>query len=95
MDDIGRITHFGKISRHFEAENPKPWRMAELGVDGIQRRVPRFAAVEIHVTRLEAKFKMGQDAHPENTAIAVASLEESGMQDLAELMRHCNDIPTR
>jgi len=88
--DPANIQHLGTLVEQHEAERPDRWRMHELGRGGMQRRLPNIVVFELPITRLEAKFKLGQDERPQDTAQAITALEQHGQHDLATLMHQYN-----
>jgi transcriptional regulator len=76
-----------------EQGRPNQWSPTELGPGGLTEALQRIVCFEIEVTRLEAKFKMGQGEHPANLCAAIAQLEAEGRADLVEYMREYNDLP--
>jgi transcriptional regulator len=75
-----------------EEERPQGWSAVELGEGGMERLMPRIICFEIEVTRLEAKFKVGQGEHPANTQAAILRLESEGQAELAAYMREYNPV---
>jgi transcriptional regulator len=59
------------------------WKTTELPEKAIMRRLNSIVGFELHVDRVEAKFKLGQD-EPKRDALAVADhlLASSDPQDL-------------
>ena len=65
------------LNDRMEAPIRNGWRIDEVPRSEITRRIPHIAGFEIEITRLEAKFKYGQD-EPKKDALAVAQrLSES------------------
>jgi transcriptional regulator len=60
------------------------WKTSEVPHEAITRRLNSILGFELHVDRLEAKFKLGQD-EPKRDAMAVAErlLASSDPSDLA------------
>jgi transcriptional regulator len=72
----------------FEAAMPEPWE-PEFSVEYRDRQINAIVAFEIAITRLEAKFKLGQnrsEADYRGMYEALASAENSTSRGLAELM---------
>jgi len=76
--------------QQMEQGRPNEWLLRELGPGGMQRRLPRIVGFEIEITRLEAKFKMGQDERIGDTNAAITHLEANEIVDLANMMRTYN-----
>ena len=74
------------VARH-EGSLPSPWRMADAPADYIERMIAAVVGIEIHLTRLEGKWKASQNQPPENRAAVIAALEAGGDAAMAALMR--------
>jgi transcriptional regulator len=56
----------------------------------MERRLPRILGFELPISRLEAKFKMGQDERLLDTRAAIAKLAQGIDPELAEMMERHN-----
>jgi transcriptional regulator len=78
-----------------EAHYPDGWRTSEIPRGEITRRFASIMGFRILVTKIEAKFKLGQD-EPLRDALAVAeALEERNApqeEALAALIRKHNQV---
>ena len=76
-----------------EARHPHGWKTAEIPRSEITRRFAGITGFRMHVSRIEAKFKLGQD-EPLRDALAVAAALSSHKtaqdQKLAELIEKQN-----
>lgn len=81
------------LTQRMESRYPNGWRTTEIPREAVTRRFAFITGFRIHVHRIEAKFKLGQD-EPLRDALAVAdALEQrASPQDhaLAALVRHHN-----
>ena len=81
------------LTRRMEASYPDGWRTSEIPRGEIVRRFSAIAGFRIRVSRIEAKFKVGQD-EPLRDALAVAGVLEQHSsptdQELAALIRRQN-----
>lgn len=73
----------------YEALMPQPWQLplSELEIDGMLKAIVGFT---LAITRVEAKFKLGQNRSAEDRAGTVAGLAASGhlpSMELAEFTR--------
>jgi transcriptional regulator len=66
-----------------EEKVPNGWKTSEIPMEAILRRLPAILGFELHIERMEAKFKLGQD-EPKRDAMAVAErlLKSSNPQDV-------------
>jgi transcriptional regulator len=77
LDSVERLT-----ARNEETV-PNGWKTSEIPVEAILRRLPAILGFELHIERMEAKFKLGQD-EPKRDAMAVAErlLKSSNPQEV-------------
>jgi transcriptional regulator len=68
--------HLLALVEQLEQGRSARWRMSELGPGGLDRRLPNIVAFDLPIERLEAKFKMGQDERPRDTAAAINALSD-------------------
>jgi len=81
------------LTRQMESSYANGWRTDEIPLEAITRRLAAIVGFRMHVTRLEAKFKLGQD-EPIRDALAVADAlqarEAPDARALAGLIRKHN-----
>ncbi len=78
-----------ETTEKYESLQPQPWRLplSEEELDGMLRAIVGFT---VAITRVEAKFKLGQNRSPEDRAGTVRGLTASGhlaSMELAEFTR--------
>jgi transcriptional regulator len=93
QDEPALDTSVEILTHHMESKYPNGWRTDEIPRTEITRRFAGIVGFRMRVTRLEAKFKLGQD-EPLRDALAVAdALEAREAPDahaLAALIRKHN-----
>jgi transcriptional regulator len=81
------------LTQQMESSYPNGWRTDEIPRSEITRRFAGIVGFRMHVTKLEAKFKLGQD-EPLRDALAVAEMLENReapeARSLGELIRRHN-----
>jgi transcriptional regulator len=72
------------LTARSEEHVPNRWSTSEIPAQEVLRRLPAILGFELHIQRLEAKFKLGQD-EPKRDAMAVAErlLRSANPQDAA------------
>jgi transcriptional regulator len=73
----------------YEASMPMPWRM-DFPEDAVAAYMKAIVAFSVRITRVEAKFKLGQNRSPEDQAGMLSALEKSDYPEsraLAEFIR--------
>jgi transcriptional regulator len=78
-----------KLTQRMETPIPGGWNTKEIPRSEITRRFVSIEGFRLHVERMEAKFKLGQD-EPLRDALAVAEKLESGDRALADMIRAQN-----
>lgn len=82
--------HLLDLVEHMENGRANRWRTAELGMGGMERRLPNILGFELPIERFDTKFKMGQDERLPDTRGAIEALRAGGDAALAELMERHN-----
>lgn len=79
-----------EMVRRYEGDRPNGWRPESLATDFYNRMLREIVAFEMPATRLEGKFKLGQNRSVEDRRRTIAELENEGSHEsacLAEFMR--------
>jgi transcriptional regulator len=74
LDDHATARHLLELVELLEDGRDDRWRMRELGPGGMERRMPHILGFSLPASRMEAKFKMGQDERLYDTNAAIAAL---------------------
>ena len=74
------------LTRHHEAGETTPWKMADAPRDYLEAMVQAVVGIEIEITRLVGKFKLGQNKEAADRLGAANALQERGQSALAEAM---------
>lgn len=74
------------MTAEFEAGFPEPWSVADAPADFTERLITQIIGIEIGVTRLQGKWKVGQNQPPENRSSVIEALRESGQAAMADLV---------
>jgi transcriptional regulator len=86
-------TSLKELTQRMESPIPDGWKIDEIPRSEITRRFSGITGFRLHVNRVEAKFKLGQD-EPIRDALAVAdeldSRNEGSLRELAYLIRQNN-----
>ena len=85
LSDQGTARHLLQLVEVLEKDRDERWRMRELGVGGMERRMPHIIGFDLPIERLEAKFKMGQDERLYDTRGAIDALKDDD-PELARMM---------
>ena len=76
-----------RLTRHHEAQEPKPWKMGDSAPDYIDAMLRAIVGIEIAITRLEGKAKLSQNRELRDREGAIDSLRQRGRVELAEAMQ--------
>lgn len=85
---VGRLTRAHEQQAQATAPHPAgPWKMGDAEPAYLQQMLLAIVGVEVQITRLEGKFKLGQNRSEEDRAGAVEWLEKGQQTELAAQMR--------
>lgn len=76
-----------RLTRENEASQPLPWKMGDAPADYIAEELSAIVGVEIEITRIVGKRKLGQNREPRDFESTLAGLEGHGCPELAAAMR--------
>lgn len=76
----------GRLTRRHEAAEPEPWKMGDAPRDYLDRMLQAIVGVEVEISRLEGKRKLGQNRDARDAEGAVRALHERGNGALAAAM---------
>lgn len=80
-----------RLTRHHEATQPRPWRMGDAPRDYLEQMLRMIVGLEVEVTRLEGKRKLGQNRDARDRDGAIGALHEHGSDELARAMARTQD----
>ena len=75
-----------RLTRQHEAAEPKPWKMGDAPADYLREMLGMIVGIEVAITRLEGKRKLGQNRETRDLDGAVNALQERGHAALASAM---------
>ncbi len=79
-----------RMAIKYEANADQPWQN-DLPADLDEQLKQAIVGFEIKVTRLEGKFKLGQNRSVEDQLGVIAGLDQAGLTEMAEFARdHCS-----
>lgn len=74
------------LTRHHEAGEPTPWKMADAPRGYLETMVQAVVGIEIEITGLVGKFKLGQNKETADRLGAANTLQDRGQTALAGAM---------
>lgn len=75
-----------RLTRRHEAALPRPWKMGDAPADYLDAMLKMIVGIEVEITRLEGKAKLGQNREARDVQGAVEALRASGNAALADAM---------
>lgn len=75
-----------RLTRRHEAAEARPWKMGDAPTDFLDQMLKMIVGIEVEITRLEAKRKLGQNRELRDVDGAVGALQERGNAALAAAM---------
>ncbi len=81
-----------RLTREHEArsQQPRPWKMGDAPPDYIDSMLKLIVGIEVEITRLVGKYKLGQNREARDRLGAAAGLEQRGADALAHAMRQAS-----
>lgn len=72
------LAHVGELTRRHEAKQAEPWSVSDAPGDYLEKMVASIVGIEIPISRIEGKWKAGQNRNPEDRLGAAAGLRRLG-----------------
>ena len=76
-----------RLTRQHEAGEPQPWKMGDAPADYLAEELAQIVGIEIEITLLEGKRKLGQNREQRDFDGTVRALEARGDTALASAMQ--------
>jgi transcriptional regulator len=76
-----------RLTRRHEASEPKPWKMGDAAEEYINEQLRRIVGIEISITSLVGKVKLGQNKQARDRLGAADNLASRGQDEIAQAMR--------
>lgn len=76
----------GRLTRRHEATEPRPWKMADAPRDYLDQMLKLIVGLEVDISHLEGKRKLGQNREPHDREGAIHALHERGNLELSSAM---------
>jgi transcriptional regulator len=76
----------GRLTKHYEAAEPRPWRMGESPQTFINDMLALIVGLEIEITRLVGKSKLGQNREARDVLGAAHALKARGHNAVGDAM---------
>ena len=76
----------GRLTKRQEAPQPDPWKMGDSPEAFINEMLASIVGLEIEITRLVGKFKLGQNKEPRDVLAAANALNAVGENAVADAM---------
>jgi transcriptional regulator len=73
-----------RLTREHEATQDTPWRMTDAPADFIDEQLSRIVGIEIHISRLEGKWKMSQNRSEADRKGVLQGLHRESMPQAIE-----------
>jgi len=76
----------GRLTRTHEALEPKPWKMTDSSPEFITGMLKAIVGIQIEITRMVGKFKLGQNKAAADLESAGRALVAKGEEDIGAAM---------
>jgi transcriptional regulator len=78
VDDPAAVRQIlATTTSHYEGSAEKPWQMSQISEESIESHLKALVAMEIHITRIQGKWKLGQSGSKADRAKSAGVLLES------------------
>lgn len=84
-----------RLTRTHEANQPQPWKMSDAPADYLDAMLKAIVGIEIEITRLQGKLKLGQNKDVRDIRGAGSALVELGHTAIGEAMLAGADAKAR
>jgi transcriptional regulator len=92
MDDAATALDIVEaLTREHEEKRAAPWAVSDAPEDYVAMRIKAIVAIELEITRIEAKRKLSQNQSAEDRAGVVSGLREEGSAAAAEMARRMEE----
>ncbi|WJF91778.1 FMN-binding negative transcriptional regulator [Paraburkholderia bonniea] len=75
----------GRLTRTMEATEAQPWKMSDAPADFMTQMLAAIVGLEIKITRLTGKWKLGQNKAARDRLGAAAALQAHGVEQQTQL----------
>jgi transcriptional regulator len=91
VDDVKFVGALvGRLTRVHEADETRPWKMADAPRDYMEQMLRMVVGIEIEVSRLSGKRKLSQNRDARDVAGVVRALHERGHDELSSAVADAN-----
>ena len=75
-----------RLTRRHEAAESHPWKMGDAPAEYLDQMLKMIVGIEVEISRLEGKRKLGQNRDARDLEGAVRALRDRGQTELASVM---------
>ncbi|MNZ01077.1 Protease synthase and sporulation protein PAI 2 [compost metagenome] len=75
-----------RLTRTHEATQPEPWKMSDAPKDYIEPMLKAIVGIEIEITQLQGKLKLGQNKEHRDVLGVENALTKAGQAEIADAM---------
>lgn len=75
-----------RLTRTHESTQPEPWKMSDAPADFIDQMLKAIVGIEIRITRLQGKAKLGQNKEVRDIRGAATALMGQGSTEIGQAM---------
>lgn len=76
-----------RLTRRYEATEPKPWKMGDSAPEYIDGMLRNIVGIEVEITSLVGKVKLSQNREARDRVSAADTLQARGREEIAGRMR--------
>lgn len=78
-----------RLTRTHEAQESTPWKMGDAPIDYLDEQLPHIVGIEIEITKLDGKRKLGQHKDARDIRGPAEALNARGNHQIGDAMLEC------
>ncbi len=79
--------HLAAMTTQQESVFTNPWKLTDAPVDYVEKMLNAIVGIEIHLTKLQGKWKVSQNRMSQDQQGVIEGLQELGHQEMAALVK--------
>jgi transcriptional regulator len=86
-DSLWLKTHLAAMTAQHESLFPEPWKLTDAPVEYVEKMLKAIVGIEIHITKLQGKWKVSQNRPPQDQQGVIEHLQAHDNSEMAALVK--------
>ncbi len=86
-DSLWLKTHLAAMTAQHESLFPEPWKLTDAPVEYVEKMLKAIVDIEIHITKLQGKWKVSQNRPPQDQQGVIEHLQAHDNSEMAALVK--------